>query len=110
MPTSAVIIFCRAAPFARNAGRMISRPGLLQAMAKSSASPSIAATYHKAIPAPYVVALIELKEGPRLISNVVGCAPEDVSIGMKVQVKFETEDGFMLPRFALVNSTLSSEV
>ncbi len=67
-------------------------------------------TYHPSIPAPYVVALIELSEGPRLISNVVGCAPEDVHIGMQVQVKFEPEDGFMLPRFTPLNSTPASEV
>lgn len=56
-------------------------------------------TYHPAIPAPYVVALIELVEGPRLVSNVVGCSPEEVEIGMPVEVLFEAEDGFMLPRF-----------
>ncbi len=67
-------------------------------------------TYHPAIPAPYVVALIALHEGPRLISNVVGCMPEDVRIDMPVQVKFEAEDGFILPRFTPLNSTPVSEV
>lgn len=56
-------------------------------------------TYHPAIPAPYVVAIVELKEGVRLVSNVVGCDPEDVRIGMQVQVTFEQESGFTLPRF-----------
>ncbi len=54
-------------------------------------------TYHPALPAPYVVALIELEEGPRLLSNVIGCAPEEVEIGMAVEVRFEeiahSEDG-----------------
>ena len=58
-------------------------------------------TYHPAIPAPYVVALIQLDEGPRLVSNVVGCDPETLRIGMPVAVCFQAEDGFMLPRFKL---------
>ena len=57
-------------------------------------------TYHPAIPAPYVVALIELEEGPRLISNVVGCLPEEVSAGMSVRLCFEAAGDFILPRFA----------
>jgi uncharacterized OB-fold protein len=56
-------------------------------------------TYHPALPAPYVVALIELAEGPRLISNVVGCAPEEVRVGMPVRVRFEQVGDFALPRF-----------
>ncbi len=67
-------------------------------------------TYHPAIPAPYVVALIELKEGPRLISTVIGCAPEKVSIGMAVQIQFEAEDGFMLPRFTPQDSAPTHKV
>ena len=43
---------------------------------------------------PYVVAMIELEEGPRLMSNVTDCAPDDVSVGMAVEVWFEpAEDG-----------------
>jgi uncharacterized OB-fold protein len=38
---------------------------------------------------PYVVALIRLDEGPQMMSNVVGCAPEKVYIGMPVEVTFE---------------------
>jgi uncharacterized OB-fold protein len=51
------------------------------------------------MPAPYVVALVELDEGPRLISNIVGCAPEDVAINMPVEVCFEAAGDFTLPRF-----------
>jgi uncharacterized OB-fold protein len=39
---------------------------------------------------PYVVAVIALEEGPRLLGNVTGCAPEGVCIGMPVQALFET--------------------
>ena len=38
---------------------------------------------------PYVVAIIELEEGIRLISNIVGCKPEQVEIGMHVELTFE---------------------
>ncbi len=57
-------------------------------------------TYHPGMPAPYVVALVELDEGPRLISNIVGCAPEGVAIDMPVELRFERAGEFNLPRFA----------
>ena len=60
-------------------------------------------TYHPAMPAPYVVALIELDEGPRLISNIVGCTPEKVAVDMPVEVRFEVVGDFTLPRFAPVS-------
>jgi uncharacterized OB-fold protein len=56
-------------------------------------------TYHPAIPAPYAVALIQLEEGPRLVSNIVDCAFDKIEIGMRVEVCFQAEDGFLLPRF-----------
>jgi len=42
-------------------------------------------------PLPYVVAIIEIEEDPRvrLTTNVVNCAPEKVRIGMPVRVVFE---------------------
>jgi uncharacterized OB-fold protein len=38
---------------------------------------------------PYVVALIELDEGPIFGSNIVGCNAEQIRIGMPVRVRFE---------------------
>jgi uncharacterized OB-fold protein len=38
---------------------------------------------------PYVLAVVELAEGPRMMTNVVGCAPDDVRVGMAVEVEFE---------------------
>jgi uncharacterized protein len=38
---------------------------------------------------PYVVGIVELEEGPRLITNVVGCAPADVRVDMPVEVAFD---------------------
>ncbi len=38
---------------------------------------------------PYVVALVELAEGPRLLTNIVGIPPEDVRCEMLVKVVFD---------------------
>jgi uncharacterized OB-fold protein len=52
---------------------------------------------------PYVVAVVALEEGTRLISNVVDVDPHDVEIGMPVEVKFVKVDGELtLPLFAPV--------
>ena len=49
---------------------------------------------------PYVVALVDLDEGPRLMTNMVGCEPEDLVIGMPVRVRFEpVSDDASLPMF-----------
>lgn len=48
---------------------------------------------------PYVVAVIELAEGPRLVSNVVGVPPEDVHVGMRVRLEFQETEGIPLPVF-----------
>jgi uncharacterized OB-fold protein len=37
---------------------------------------------------PYVIAYVELEEGPQILSNVVDCDPDAVSIGMAVKVDF----------------------
>ena len=37
---------------------------------------------------PYVVAIIDVEEGVRMMSNVTSCALEEVKIGMKLQVFF----------------------
>ena len=48
----------------------------------------------------YVVALIELAEGVRMMSNVVGCPPEEVTVGMPVRVAWHPlSDGRHLPQF-----------
>ena len=40
------------------------------------------------VPTPYVLAIVELDEGPRLTSNIVA-APESVKVGMPVVVQFD---------------------
>lgn len=49
---------------------------------------------------PLVCAVIKLGEGTNIVSNIVGCEPTDVHIGMKVQGKVEQIDAkTMLPQF-----------
>jgi uncharacterized OB-fold protein len=49
---------------------------------------------------PYVVAIVELDEGPHLMSNLVGCAPAAATIGMKLKVAFrEVGENSVLPVF-----------
>lgn len=56
--------------------------------------------YHPAWETPYVVAVIRLEEGPYFHSNVVGCAPDAVEVGMPVTVQFEEiDEGAWLPLF-----------
>lgn len=47
---------------------------------------------------PYVVAYVELAEGPRLMTNLIGVDVDTVAIGQAVRVRF---DGG-LPRFTVV--------
>lgn len=51
---------------------------------------------------PYNVALVQLAEGPRMFSNVVGIPNEAVAVGMPVSVVFESVPGtdVVLPCFA----------
>ncbi|NKB39118.1 MAG: hypothetical protein GKR93_18455 [Gammaproteobacteria bacterium] len=49
---------------------------------------------------PYVVALIQLSEGPTLMSNVIECDLETVAIGMPVEVVFENwSEEISIPKF-----------
>jgi len=48
---------------------------------------------------PLVIAIVELEEGPRLTSNIVECSPEEVDIGMSVEVVFEDFDRESLIQF-----------
>ena len=38
---------------------------------------------------PYAYAIVELDEGPRLMTNVVGCAVEDVEVDMPVRAVYD---------------------
>ena len=56
--------------------------------------------YHPAIKVPYTLAVIELKEGAKITSNVVGIEPSKVKCGMPVEVVFEKlNEEVTLPKF-----------
>jgi len=50
---------------------------------------------------PYTIAIVELDDqaGLRILSNVVDCDPDAVSIGMPVEVTFASADDIALPLF-----------
>jgi uncharacterized OB-fold protein/acyl dehydratase len=60
-------------------------------------------THHPAIApfeVPNLIVLVELEEGTRIVSNLVGAPRQEVCIGMPVTVEFaEVEPGRLLPRF-----------
>lgn len=49
--------------------------------------------------APYVIGVVELEEGARFFTNIVGCDPKDVKIGMPVEVAFSDQGSVSLPEF-----------
>ena len=52
---------------------------------------------------PLVCAVIDLKEGTRLVSNIIDCKPEDVKIGARVQGEIlQIDADSILPQFRLV--------
>ncbi len=47
---------------------------------------------------PYVVAMVELDEGPRMMGNLTGCEPDEVRIGLPVEVYFvHADEGVAVP-------------
>lgn len=53
---------------------------------------------------PYIIALIDLEEGPRMMTNIIGDDAHDVAIGDAVTVAFEERgrDGAKVPQFRRV--------
>jgi uncharacterized OB-fold protein len=51
---------------------------------------------------PYAIVVVELEEGARLVSNLVGCPVDAISAGMPVEVTFEdVTPELTLPKFRL---------
>lgn len=52
------------------------------------------------LPGRYVLALVDLDEGVRMMTHIVGCDPAEASIGMRVSVRFQpVSDEISLPVF-----------
>ena len=56
---------------------------------------------------PYVIASVALAEDPslHLTTNIVGCDPDEVHIGLEVTVRFEQNDDVRLPLFEPTGET-----
>ena len=50
---------------------------------------------------PFVIAIVELEEGPRMMTNIVDADPEQVACDLPVEVAFMDRDGVSLPVFRL---------
>jgi uncharacterized OB-fold protein len=56
---------------------------------------------HRSPSGPYAIGYVTLNEGPAVLTNFVDVAPDGLSIGMKVKVRFQpTEGGPPVPVFA----------
>ena len=61
--------------------------------------------HHREVPgfeAPYAIAVVQLEEGPRMMTNIVGCdqTPEALQLDMALEVSFEpASDEITLPLF-----------
>lgn len=54
---------------------------------------------------PLIIVLVDLEEGTRFTSQLVGCEPEDVDFGLPVQLCIQEDpDGFKLPVFELAGA------
>ena len=48
---------------------------------------------HRSPTGPYAIGYVTLDEGPQMLTNFVDVAPDGLSIGMPVKVKFQPTDG-----------------
>jgi hypothetical protein len=59
--------------------------------------------HHPTIPpfeAGHPIALVELEEGTRIVTDLVGVEKDEVEIGLPVEVEFnQVDDGLILPQF-----------
>ena len=58
---------------------------------------------------PYVAAVVDLDEGPRLMTNVVDCAFEDLAVGMRLFVRFRPISAeYTVPVFTPVGAPVAA--
>lgn len=54
---------------------------------------------------PYLLAMVDLEEGPRLMTVVQDCRAEDLRAEMEMEIAFRTDDdGFVIPVFRPANA------
>ena len=86
---------CRACGSDRLGVREVSGRGVVQSHTTTQSR------WHPDDPDPYVVAVVALDEDPRvrLTTNVIGCPPDAVRVGLPVRVTFEQQGEVWLPLF-----------
>jgi uncharacterized OB-fold protein len=74
-----------------------------QALKDSGTVYSYTVHHHPPIPpyeTPHPVVLVDMDDGPRVVAALHGCSPEDIVVGMRVELEFvEVANGFTLHRF-----------
>ena len=85
-------------------GRCLSRDLAPEAVSGRGTLYSFTVNYQRwnpTVPTPYVIGLVELEEQHdlRLMTNLVNCEPDDVSVGMRVRVTFDHDGEVYLPLF-----------
>jgi uncharacterized OB-fold protein len=67
---------------------------------------------HRAAPGfaedvPYAIAVVQLEEGPRMMSNIIGlpATPEALVLDMPLQITFEPRGNVSLPQFKAAEET-----
>ncbi|WHT17229.1 bifunctional MaoC family dehydratase N-terminal/OB-fold nucleic acid binding domain-containing protein [Crossiella sp. CA-258035] len=63
--------------------------------------------HHPAVPGhtgPFVIALVELAEGPRMVSELLDVEPSEVHIGQSVRVEFQRRGEFSIPAWRAVRA------
>jgi uncharacterized OB-fold protein len=74
---------------------------------------SFAIVWHPQHPAfeklvPITLVIVDLQEGPQMVSTLINCAPEEASIGMRVRVIFDrVSDGIAQTKFEPVHPSES---
>ena len=57
---------------------------------------------------PYVVAIVELDEGPHILTNIIGCSPDSLRCDMPMEVVWEkVTDEITLPKFRPASENVS---
>ena len=65
--------------------------------------PTVDRPEQPAVEVPYAVAIVGMEEGWHTLTNIVGCEPEDVVVGLAVEVQFHAiSDEITLPLFSPV--------
>ena len=54
---------------------------------------------YRGTPEPYAIGYVELKEGPRVLTNFIDCDFEALTIGQAVKLKWFATEGLPLPMF-----------